>query len=111
MPRRIDHYLQSLVHEDKFEFYEVVRDFADAEVAPHVLKWERDHVLMPDEVIAQMGEIGLFGLPIKEEYGGQGGDMTDLVLMGQDIADYGGVFKITDGFVAEFGHQSVGRAF
>lgn len=27
----------------------------------------------------------------------------DLVLMGQDIADYGGVFKITDGFVEEFG--------
>ena len=27
----------------------------------------------------------------------------DLVLMGQDIADYGGVFKITDGFLAEFG--------
>ena len=30
----------------------------------------------------------------------------NLVLMGQDIAEYGGVFKITDGFVAEFG---VGR--
>ncbi|MTB53200.1 thiamine pyrophosphate-dependent enzyme [Lewinella sp. W8] len=27
----------------------------------------------------------------------------DLVLMGQDIADYGGVFKITDGFLKEFG--------
>ena len=27
----------------------------------------------------------------------------DLVLMGQDIADYGGVFKITDGFLDEFG--------
>ena len=27
----------------------------------------------------------------------------ELVLMGQDIADYGGVFKITDGFMAEFG--------
>jgi 2-oxoisovalerate dehydrogenase E1 component len=30
-----------------------------------------------------------------------------LVLMGQDIADYGGVFKITDGFVAEFGKARV----
>lgn len=28
---------------------------------------------------------------------------SNLVLMGQDIADYGGVFKITDGFVAQFG--------
>ena len=31
----------------------------------------------------------------------------NLVLMGQDIGDYGGVFKITDGFVAEFGNNRV----
>ncbi|MDA8885979.1 dehydrogenase E1 component subunit alpha/beta [Bacteroidia bacterium] len=31
----------------------------------------------------------------------------NLVLMGQDIAEYGGVFKITEGFVAEFGKQRV----
>ncbi|SEP75860.1 alpha-ketoacid dehydrogenase subunit alpha/beta [Neolewinella agarilytica] len=31
----------------------------------------------------------------------------DLVLMGQDIADYGGVFKITDGFMDEFGADRV----
>lgn len=31
----------------------------------------------------------------------------DLVLMGQDIADYGGVFKITDGFVDQFGKERV----
>lgn len=32
---------------------------------------------------------------------------SNLVLMGQDIADYGGVFKITEGFVAEFGKERV----
>ncbi|MGZ4034791.1 MAG: alpha-ketoacid dehydrogenase subunit alpha/beta [Bacteroidia bacterium] len=31
----------------------------------------------------------------------------DLILMGQDIADYGGVFKITEGFVEEFGKKRV----
>ncbi len=31
----------------------------------------------------------------------------DLVIMGQDIADYGGVFKITDGFVQKFGKERV----
>jgi 2-oxoisovalerate dehydrogenase E1 component len=31
----------------------------------------------------------------------------NLVLMGQDIAEYGGVFKVTDGFVAEFGKDRV----
>ena len=31
----------------------------------------------------------------------------DVILMGQDIAEYGGVFKVTDGFVAEFGKARV----
>ncbi len=31
----------------------------------------------------------------------------DLVIMGQDIAEYGGAFKITDGFVAAFGKERV----
>ncbi len=31
----------------------------------------------------------------------------DLVIMGQDIAEYGGVFKITDGFVDQFGKERV----
>ncbi len=33
--------------------------------------------------------------------------LPNLVLMGQDIADYGGVFKITDGFVKQFGKERV----
>jgi 2-oxoisovalerate dehydrogenase E1 component len=32
---------------------------------------------------------------------------TNLVLMGQDIAEYGGAFKVTDGFVQEFGKERV----
>ena len=31
----------------------------------------------------------------------------DLVIMGQDIADYGGVFKVTEGFVEQFGKERV----
>ena len=32
---------------------------------------------------------------------------NDLVIMGQDVAEYGGVFKVTDGFVAQFGKARV----
>ncbi|MFA7274071.1 MAG: dehydrogenase E1 component subunit alpha/beta [Crocinitomicaceae bacterium] len=31
----------------------------------------------------------------------------DLIIMGQDVADYGGVFKVTEGFVEEFGKERV----
>ena len=44
-----------------------------------LLQWERSHALVPDECLRAMGELGLFGLPIAEQYGGQGGDHTDLV--------------------------------
>ncbi|MDG1397419.1 MAG: thiamine pyrophosphate-dependent enzyme [Polaribacter sp.] len=32
---------------------------------------------------------------------------SDLIIMGQDVAEYGGVFKITDGFIHEFGKERV----
>ena len=69
MARRIDGYLRSLISEEKFDFYSVVRDFTDAEVAPHILEWERNHVLVPDECITKMSKLGLFGLSIAESYG------------------------------------------
>ncbi|MCC6782540.1 MAG: acyl-CoA dehydrogenase family protein [Planctomycetes bacterium] len=103
MARRIDHYLANLVPEEKLDFYRVVRDFADDEIAPRILKWEREHQLVPDDAIAKMGELGLFGLPIAEEYGGQGGDMTDLVLMGLAIAYHSHSVAITPGAAISLG--------
>ncbi|HET8614113.1 MAG TPA: acyl-CoA dehydrogenase family protein [Actinomycetales bacterium] len=55
-------------HED---FRAVVRDFASEQVAPHVAEWDREH-RFPVELVAQMGELGLFGLVVPEEYGGAG---------------------------------------
>ena len=34
-------------------------------------------------------------------------DDEDVIVMGQDVAEYGGVFKVTDGFVEEFGRERV----
>jgi len=103
MPRRIDTYLRDLVSDDKFAFYETVRDFGDAEIAPHLLQWERSHALVPDECLRAMGELGLFGLPIAEQYGGQGGDHTDLVLMGLALGYHSQSVAITPGAAISLG--------
>ncbi|MFN8085096.1 MAG: acyl-CoA dehydrogenase family protein [Dermatophilaceae bacterium] len=50
-------------------FRGVVRDFAAAEVAPHVARWDRESYF-PTELMPKMGELGLFGLVVPEEYGG-----------------------------------------
>ncbi len=59
-------------HED---FRAFVRDFAEAEVAPHIAQWDRDHHF-PAHLVPQMGDLGLFGLVVPEEYGGAGLDET-----------------------------------
>jgi short-chain 2-methylacyl-CoA dehydrogenase len=66
-------------------FRRVVRDFADAEIAPHAEAWDRDHTF-PVDVVVKMGELGLFGLPFPEEYGGGGADLTTLCVAIEEIA-------------------------
>ena len=47
-----------------------VREFADAEIAPHAERIHRHDELVPEEFIAKMSELGYFGLSVPEEYGG-----------------------------------------
>jgi (2S)-methylsuccinyl-CoA dehydrogenase len=47
-----------------------VRQFADAEVAPHAEHIHRTDALVPDSIINAMSELGYFGLSVPEEYGG-----------------------------------------
>jgi len=63
----------------------VVREFAQAEIAPHAEAWDRDHVF-PVDVVLRMGELGLFGLPFPEEYGGSGADLTTLCIAIEELA-------------------------
>ena len=103
MARRIDTYLRELLAEERYDFYSAVRDFSDHEIGPHLLGWERDHKLVPDDCIAKMGDLGLFGLPIEERFGGQGGDQTDLVLMGLALGYHSQAVAITPGAAVSLG--------
>lgn len=107
MTRRIDTYLRDLIEDERFDFYAAVRDFADAEIAPHLLSWEREHCIVPDDAIAKMAELGLFGIPIAEEYGGQGGDHLDLLLMGLAIGYHSQSVAITPGAAISLGAKPV----
>jgi butyryl-CoA dehydrogenase len=65
-------------------FRKVVRDFARSEIAPHAEAWDRDHTFPVDTVLA-MGELGLFGLPFPEQYGGSGSDFTTLCVAIEEL--------------------------
>jgi short-chain 2-methylacyl-CoA dehydrogenase len=65
-------------------FRKVVRDFAEREIAPHVAEWDLAHHF-PTDVVRKMGELGLFGLAVPEEYGGSGGDFTSVCVAIEEL--------------------------
>ncbi|MBI4860206.1 MAG: acyl-CoA dehydrogenase family protein [Candidatus Riflebacteria bacterium] len=99
----MDEYLKPLVDEGAFEFYKAVCDFGAERIAPNLLKWEREGLLIPPDAMAGMAEMGLFGITVEEQYGGQGGSLTELVLMGLATGYHSQSVAITPGAGASLG--------
>jgi butyryl-CoA dehydrogenase len=64
---------------------DVCRDFAREVVAPAAEDLDRNHKFGYD-IVRQMGELGLFGLPFSEEFGGAGADFLSLCLAIEEIS-------------------------
>ncbi|HEX2435510.1 MAG TPA: acyl-CoA dehydrogenase family protein [Solirubrobacterales bacterium] len=62
-----------------------VRDFAREEVAPVAEELDRTKTF-PYELVAELGELGLMGIPFPEEYGGGGADTLSYVLAVEELA-------------------------
>src|SRR5690349_408712 len=61
-----------------------VEEFAQKEVAPVIADYYiREE--FPYDLVATMGEMGLFGLPVPEEYGGMGGDYVALCVALEEL--------------------------
>jgi alkylation response protein AidB-like acyl-CoA dehydrogenase len=91
------------VGEEQQTFHQAIHDFVDDAIAPRWLEWEREHQLIPDDAIAQMAEMGLFGVTVSEEYGGQGGSQLDLLLMGLALGYQSQSLAITPGAALSLG--------
>ncbi|GAB2645240.1 acyl-CoA dehydrogenase family protein [Nocardia goodfellowii] len=70
--------------EDYRDLALTVRDFAQSVVAPVAARHDADHTF-PYEVVQGMAEMGLFGLPFPEEFGGMGGDYFALCLALEEL--------------------------
>ena len=72
------------------EEFEMVRDqfkrFADEKVQPYAHEWHLKDELIPIEVIEAMGELGVFGLTIPEEYGGSGMGKTAMCVVSEELS-------------------------
>ncbi len=75
-------------------FRSVVRAFAEEVIAPRAEEMDRLEEF-PLDIVKQMGEMGLFGLPFPEEYGGQGADFTTLCIAIEELARVDSSMAIT----------------
>jgi short/branched chain acyl-CoA dehydrogenase len=70
---------------EQLELKKTVETFADEVVAPAAYQYDTERKL-PLDIIAQMGDLGLFGLPFPTEIGGQGKDYFSLCLAVEALA-------------------------
>lgn len=76
------------------EFQKTVRAFVDDAIRPNAERWDEAHEL-PMDAVKQMADLGLFGLPFPEEYGGSGADFLTLCLAIEELARVDSSLAIT----------------
>jgi (2S)-methylsuccinyl-CoA dehydrogenase len=65
---------------------EEMRKFADSEVIGHAQAWHRTNSYIPLDTIAQMSELGVFGLTIPEEFGGLGLGKESMCVVSEELS-------------------------
>lgn len=83
---------------------EAAHDFAQKEIVPNADKWDEDHYF-PIEVVRKMGELGYFGCPIPEAYGGSDVGILAQTILTEEVGRASSSLRVT------FNTQCLGTAF
>ncbi|HET9133231.1 MAG TPA: acyl-CoA dehydrogenase [Gemmatimonadales bacterium] len=75
----------SVLSEEEELFRQTVRDFAEAEIAPHVEAMDEASAMRP-EILKACFELGLMGIEVPEQYGGAGGSIFLATLAIEEMA-------------------------
>jgi alkylation response protein AidB-like acyl-CoA dehydrogenase len=78
---------QFIFTDEHEQLRESIRSFVDREIVPHVNEWEE--TTFPDTIVSRMGELGLLGLSMPEQYGGQGGDYFANLVLAEEMGRAG----------------------
>ena len=89
--------------EEILAIQETARKFAQNEILPRVAEDERNHTFQKD-IVRKMGELGFFGCPIPEEYGGSNLGFLAHTVVTEEIA------KVSGSLRAAFNMQTMGTA-
>ncbi|MCJ7563871.1 MAG: acyl-CoA dehydrogenase family protein [Candidatus Aminicenantes bacterium] len=100
------------------ECREMVRDFALAEIAPHVREWD-EKAYFPGDVVRRLGEMGLMGIIIPAEFGGAGMSYRHYIAILEELGAVEGGLALTvaahnslcTNHIYMFGSEDVRRAW
>jgi glutaryl-CoA dehydrogenase (non-decarboxylating) len=84
---------------------DMVRDFASEKIAPFADEWDEKHYFPYEEVMKPMGELGLFGTVIPEQYGGSEMGWLAAIIVTEEIA------RASSSLRVQINMQTLGCAF
>jgi len=82
--------------EEQRELRNVIREFAEAEIAPHAAEWDETGQF-PLETVRQLGELGAMGVAFPEEYGGLGMGAVAQAVVVEELARFDSSIAVTVG--------------
>ena len=98
-----------LIDDDRGDLIKMVRDFSVNEIVPIAEDLDASE-RFPEEIYSQMGELGLFGITVPQEFGGTGGSTRDYVAVMEElsygyasVADQCGLVELVTSLLATFG--------
>lgn len=78
--------------EEQMMMRDMVRQFAESEITPFIDNMEQGE--FPHEILKKMGELGLMGITVPEEYGGAGMDFTSYILAINELSKVSAVVGV-----------------
>jgi (2S)-methylsuccinyl-CoA dehydrogenase len=63
-----------------------MRRFVEAEVLPHAQKWHLKNAYIPNEILSQLGELGVFALTLPEQFGGLGLGKEAMCVVSEELS-------------------------
>lgn len=98
--------------EDQLMIEQMVKDFAEKEIRPNVMKWDEEQTL-PVPLFRKMGELGMLGVLVPEEYGGAGLGYFEYISVISEVAKVCGSIGLSvaahnslcTGHILQFGNE------
>ena len=97
---------------------QVIRDFGKTHIQPHIMEWDESQTF-PAALFKQLGELGLMGVLVPQEYGGSGLSYLEYVTVISEISRFCGAIGLSvaahnslcTGHILQFGSEAQKQQF